>query len=60
MKNKNLKSLLQTVANQQEENAAEFENLGQELAAKLKGGSEAAVDDEITINFSCPQNTGCK
>lgn len=57
MKNKNLQSLLDTVANQQGENTADFENLGQDLAAKIKGG--AAAEGDFSVNFGCPQNTGC-
>jgi hypothetical protein len=61
MKNKNLLSLLETVAHQQEEgDTAGFENLGVELAAKLKGGTAGPDDEEFaSVNGVCTQNTGC-
>jgi hypothetical protein len=61
MKNKNLLSLLETVAHQQENGeTAEFENLGIELAAKLKGGAGGPDDEEFaSVNGVCTQNTGC-
>jgi hypothetical protein len=61
MKNKNLLSLLETVANQQEHGeTAEFENLGAELAAKLKGGAGGPDDEEFaSVNGVCTQNTSC-
>jgi hypothetical protein len=63
MKNKNLLSLLETVANQQETGETpEVENLGAELAAKLKGGTGGAdTDDEefLVKNSGCTQNTSC-
>jgi hypothetical protein len=65
MKNKNLRSLLETVANQQEPGETpEVENLGAELAAKLKGGvagtgTDTDDDDSLVKNSGCTQNTGC-
>lgn len=59
MKNKNLQSLLNTVANQTEGSTSEFENLGQDLAAKIKGGVAAQDAEGISLNFGCPQNSGC-
>ena len=65
MKNKNLLSLLETTASLQAQgDGAEFENLDQELAQKLRGG-QAAQDDAdgigIHLNGSCgtTNNTGC-
>lgn len=59
MKNKNLQSLLNTVANQDATTPDAIENLGQDLAAKLKGGVQNEVEAGLDINFGCPQNTSC-
>lgn len=61
MKNKNLLSLLENVALQQENgDTAGFENLGVELAAKLKGGAAGPDDEEFaSVNGVCTQNTSC-
>ncbi len=65
MKNKNLRSLLDTVASQQESGETPaVENLGAELAAKLKGGvvgpgTGADDEDSLVKNSGCTQNTGC-
>jgi hypothetical protein len=60
MKNKNLRSLLETVAHQQEHGETpEVENLGAELAAKLKGGATDTDDDSLVKNSGCTQNTSC-
>jgi hypothetical protein len=53
MKNKNLQSLLSTIADQQE-NGAELENLDQDLAAKLKGGVQESLLPGETTNNGCP------
>jgi hypothetical protein len=65
MKNKNLQSLLRTIADQQDQQdettgGAELENLDQDLAAKLKGGVQEgnSASDGTTVNNSCP-NYGC-
>ena len=65
MKNKNLQSLLRTIADQQDQQdettgGAELENLDQDLAAKLKGGVQEgnSAGDGTTVNNSCP-NYGC-
>jgi hypothetical protein len=63
MKNKNLLSLLETTASLQTQEGAEFENLDQELAQKLRGGQAAQDADgfDITLNGSCGPitNTTC-
>ena len=56
MHNKNLQTLLRTVADQQAQQeggeGAELENLGEELASKLKGGIGIGQSDE-TVNNGC-------
>jgi hypothetical protein len=63
MKNKNLLSLLETTASLQEQGeGAEFENLGQELAVKIRGGQAAQEEAfDVSLNGSCPvtNNTSC-
>jgi len=61
MKNKNLLSLLETVAHQQETGeTGDIENLGAELAAKLKGGTGGTDDEDFaSVNGVCTQNTSC-
>jgi len=64
MKNKNLLSLLETTASLQAQGeGAEFENLGQELAQKIRGGqaAESIGDLDVHVNGSCPviNNTTC-
>jgi hypothetical protein len=64
MKNKNLLSLLETTTSLQTQGeGAEFENLDQELAQKLRGGQAAQDADgfDLTLNGSCGtiSNTGC-
>jgi hypothetical protein len=63
MKNKNLLSLLETTASLQEQGeGAELENLGHELAQKLRGGQAAQQEAfDLDINGSCPvtNNTSC-
>ena len=61
MKNKNLLSLLETTASLQvQSEGAEFENLGQELAQKIRGG-QAEEEFDIALNGGCTvtNNTSC-
>ena len=64
MKNKNLLSLLETTAGLQEQGeGAEFENLGQELAVKIRGGqaADSIGDVDGLLYGSCPvtNNQSC-
>lgn len=60
MQNKTLQALLEATA-AHTENSVEMENLGQELAQKLRGGQ--AQDDELEsgLNVGChvTNNTSC-
>ena len=62
MQNKTLQTLLDAAA-AHADHSAELENLGQELAEKLRGGQAQAQVDEFgnALNISCPiiNNTGC-
>jgi hypothetical protein len=63
MKNTNLLALLEAAASLQEpgESAPEFENLGHELAQKLKGGqlTEGTLLNGVCQNDPGPCNTSC-
>ena len=62
MKNKNLQTLLRTIADEQDqrEGAADLESLDQDLAAKLKGGTQEGLLPGETTNNGCPiTNYGC-
>jgi len=57
MHNKNLQTLLRTVADQQAQQeggeSTELENLGEELASKLKGGIAVGQSPDETVNNGC-------
>jgi len=62
MQNKTLQTLLAAAAAAAPAaDSAELENLGQELAEKLRGGQAQVDEFGNALNISCPihNNTGC-